>query len=1026
LLSRKLKHGSCWEKDWKNKEYLWALIHFDIEIYDFSSIIIDMRKLTIILIAIAIAICSSGEMAKKPVHRGIVAFFRPDNWNQRVDAIRSMPQSHRRTRAINFFKQVNQNSFEEFVDELDDSPIAGNIVVEKSLWLGNSAIVRYSDPEILDYIMQFSSVRLAFEDIDGFKAVADASNANALEIVWGVSHIGATSCWTAGFEGQNVIAAVFDSGVRYSHRDLENNMWQNTDEIPGNGIDDDGNGYNDDYYGYDFYNGDSDPMDDYSGHYHGTHCAGIIAGDGTFGTQTGVAPSASIMALKVMSSAGSGSASALVSAIQYAIENGANVLSMSFGWPNPSDEIKNYMRPVMEDILTAGLVASVAAGNSGDDGIPVPQCMDSPADCPSPWRETGEGTARTAAIAVGGTNISEGIGAFSSFGPTHWNTGTYTDYPYPPGLMKPDICAPGVSIKSTFGTSDEAYYTQGGTSMAAPHVTGAIAVLLSKNPGLTPEEIDSVLQYTAIELGDAGKDSIFGAGRIRLYNALLVIAPPENPALGYLKYAVDDTTIGNGNSIMEPGETARLLVELKNFGIDAAGVYATISVSSPHVSVSDDYGSYEDFATGEIRRNTGDPFVIEIGSDATPGMAFDVYMTINADGGYVWHDTFKVAISNYPREVADLDNGTFNMTVSNFGQVGFYDPTAASPNGNGFVYDGYNYLYTGGFYLGFSYDDVSTGESGNFSEIKPVSRIEIWTPGSASDYQICGSFVDHDARVCVDISSVAWDSAPDNDFAIFRCILTNISSSSLSELYFGLYLDYDVHIDGGSTWFDRAEWDSINEWGYMYDFDSPPVNPAYVGIAGITDVSRGSVVHNPTHVYPAGMGFVDSVKYNFLSGAFSLTSGDYNSDWALIIGDGPINLASNEADTFAYAVLAGDSLTDFEGDVGAARGLADEILHIEQNMNAKPQNPMITVYPNPFNSRVRFQVSGVGEQGIEFEIFDLRGNVVGATRCVAQKQCDAAHRSYIWQPDKSIGSGIFLVRVHAGNQIRTKKILYLK
>ena len=115
-------------------------------------------------------------------------------------------------------------------------------------------------------------------------------------ITWGVSKINAPDVWAQGYTGQGIVVGVLDTGVNYNHVDLADHMWTNLGEIPGNGIDDDGNGYVDDIHGYDFANGDGDPMDDQG---HGTHCAGTVAGDGTAGTQTGVAPGLAVRVVPV-------------------------------------------------------------------------------------------------------------------------------------------------------------------------------------------------------------------------------------------------------------------------------------------------------------------------------------------------------------------------------------------------------------------------------------------------------------------------------------------------------------------------------------------------------------------------------------------------------------------------------------------------------------------------------------------------------------------------------------------------------
>lgn len=126
----------------------------------------------------------------------------------------------------------------------------------------------------------------------------------------------------------DVIVAVIDTGVDYNHIDIRNNIWINTGEIPGNGIDDDGNGYIDDYYGWNFVGDNNDPMDDNG---HGTHVAGIIAAENNDYGMTGVAFNCKVMCLKAGQHSGAFNNSDIAEAIQYAAANGASVINMSFG-----------------------------------------------------------------------------------------------------------------------------------------------------------------------------------------------------------------------------------------------------------------------------------------------------------------------------------------------------------------------------------------------------------------------------------------------------------------------------------------------------------------------------------------------------------------------------------------------------------------------------------------------------------------------------------------------------------------------
>lgn len=168
----------------------------------------------------------------------------------------------------------------------------------------------------------------------------------------------------------------------------------------------------------------------------------------------------------------------------------------------------------------------MAAGNGNGAGghYTVPQDIVTPADAPAPWYAPYGGN--SASIAVGATTIADEVDTYSSYGPTHWEaTGTYNDYPHPPGLMKPDVSAPGSNCKSLSRTVNNGYVSGiYGTSFAQPHVAGTVALLLDRNPALTPRQLDSLLQTTALDIEAVGRDSLAGIGRIDAYQAVLKVS----------------------------------------------------------------------------------------------------------------------------------------------------------------------------------------------------------------------------------------------------------------------------------------------------------------------------------------------------------------------------------------------------------------------------------------------------------------------------------------------------------------------
>jgi subtilisin family serine protease len=447
------------------------------------------------------------------------------DWSSLISRATKMSREKWRAFVVEYLKEFAAESQKEVLEFLRKKGNSNQVYEIRSIWSAN-VVSCFATPQVIREVAGLPSVRSV--DWDEWKyMLPEEPQENPVEafrapkgIVPNLTLVGAPDVWALGYTGEAVLISIHDTGVNYNHVDLADHVWDGGVTYPN--------------HGYDFANDDNNPMDDHS---HGTHCAGTAAGDGTAGTQTGMAPDATVMCLKVLDSFGGGYESDTWESIDFAIDHGVDVMSFSIGWMSTDYPDYYEWRTSMNSALAAGLISAVAAGNAGDWLSqliwPVPDNVATPGRVPPPWLHPGQTLigGLSDVISVGATDNGDTRADFSSIGPVTWESvNPWYDYPHDPqmGLLDPDLCAPGVSITSLDYSSNTGYVggsTWSGTSMSCPHVAGLLALMLSKNSDLSPAQMDSIAETTALDLGSGGKDNYYGAGRIRALQA--VNAVPE-------------------------------------------------------------------------------------------------------------------------------------------------------------------------------------------------------------------------------------------------------------------------------------------------------------------------------------------------------------------------------------------------------------------------------------------------------------------------------------------------------------------
>ena len=373
--------------------------------------------------------------------------------------------------ALSFTANKTQGPVKKFLDDRK-----GNGRVEKytAFWIFNGFSVTATLGVIEELALQPDVLSITPDELNIIPAstLLDLSNPGS-----NINLINAPSLWSMGYTGQGVVVASMDSGVSMAHTDLSSrwrggsNSW------------------------YDPYGQHPASPTDMSGH--GTWTMGVMVGSDVSGSSIGVAPGAQWIAVKMFNDAGSSTATAIHQGYQWllnpdgnsATADAPNIINNSWTFAYPGCYLD--FEPDLQALRTAGILPIFAAGNGG----PNANTSYSPANNPS-------------AFAVGAINNTSGIYGLSSRGPSTCGGST--------GVF-PELVAPGVNINST--DLGGFYTTASGTSLSAPHVAGGLALLLSAYPNLAVSQQEDALRYSAVDLGFAGPDDIYGYGRLNLLAA---------------------------------------------------------------------------------------------------------------------------------------------------------------------------------------------------------------------------------------------------------------------------------------------------------------------------------------------------------------------------------------------------------------------------------------------------------------------------------------------------------------------------
>ncbi|MEN3046035.1 MAG: S8 family peptidase [Candidatus Hydrothermales bacterium] len=803
---------------------------------------------------------------------------------------------------------------------------------------------------------------------------------------WNMQMIKADSAWANNFRGEGVIVGAMDSGIDRTHPAFAGVQFK------ARAFTTDGNPFNDACQ-------------------HGTHVSGtIIGGTGNFGTNDiGVAPNVPyfVMAKIFDNSCYAGNISAAFQWIaSLKADSNINIRAVNNSWGSCYTTSTAYWQAVLSwRALEIFPVFSI--GNN--------------ANCNTSCASTG--TAGTPGnyptlIGVGTVGTNGCHDCVGQRGPapnqSPWNDPTYWFYPTW-NLLKPDIAAPGSGVRSS--VPGGGYATWDGSSMAAPHVTGALALLFQANPALTVDSAYMILINTTTKPTTCGytyPNDRVGWGIVNVWKAI-------QTQLGRPIVTIASWDTSNTGQAWDPGEQAIFDFVAKNFGqAPAYSITGKLRTTSPYVTITDSTGSWPDLQPGQSANNT-DNFSA-ISAPGTPigtlvNFTLYIYGTDNSGNNYTWQYDFSIRVGALGATLTDIPAGNAILTVTNRGGFPSQDEFGNFGGGTGFKWPktGSNHLYYGSIgitnsstYVADAFYNANDAFDDDFA-----ARDGLWwiRPAFKGDTLTRAGYDDspHSSSKNIYITQYAYAfSKPTNpgpgNGVLVELNIINKGSTAVSGLYAGLFMDFDINPYSSNS----GSKDLTRRLIYMY------YGSIYTGVALVEPQVGfiGKFLHNPTYVYPSGRP-TEAEKYQFLSGQIGLDQTDQAGDWTIVASYGPFNLLPNDTQRVVFAIVGGNSLTNLRQNVDSIMNRYTDIKEVIRDLKLSLS---IFSYRGKDGLKVKFTLPY--NSNVTLDLIDLSGRLV---RSIESGKKDAGVY-FINLRSEEIGKGVFFLKLKTDKESRVLKI----
>lgn len=703
--------------------------------------------------------------------------------------------------------------------------------------------------------------------------------------------INAFDAWDIQQGDTNVVIGITDTGWDPNHPDLQDNVKVNYDD-PINGIDDDNDGYVDNFMGWDLGEDDNDASFESSSH--GVHVTGIAAAvtDNITGI-AGVGFNTKFLPIKISNS--SGVLTHAYQGIIYAADQGCTIINCSWG----SYSFSLFRQDIIDyAVKDKGCLIVAGAGN---DGSTRPFY---PASYPG-------------VISVGSSDENDLKAELSNYG------------------TNIDIVAPGLGVWSTDGFG--AYGFRSGTSMSAPMVAGAAAIAKAQFPNYTNQQIGALLQASAQSIDDTNanfSDSL-GSGRLDVLEALTSSDPKY---IDMVSVVINES---DNDGSYDSGETLEIVGEFINYLSPVENITLQLTCSSPSVQIVNGFSELSDMQGLSSTTNSPNPFVVKLLSTLEDDEEVNFSVEITADG-YSEKHFFSILVN--PSYV-NIDVNEVSMSITNDSRLGH----TSLGNGLGFTYKRRQLLFGGYFMVGSGdgrlVDQFNTSNTGFTPYID--ARLD---PPYVSDIDVYSAYFDSDLseplNIFVHQNTYAFEASPDDKYIIISYGIENVGDDVLTDVYAGIYTNWGVI----SSNLNQAFFDADLKLGYTRYLGEDSM---YVGVKVLSaNMANGYCIDRVV----GGAGGIDVTddftkeeKYFMLSNNRFAAGGESGNDVAQMVSSGGVDLQPGARMEVAFALLAGDSLTDLLRTSDAAQAKFDSGILLK---NQETPDEGVIVYPNPTTGQV--------------------------------------------------------------------------